>query len=62
MRQIVTKAEATRMLRSVGTSEELIREILDQLDDPIDSDRDAQTFERYGLNYERLTERMGGSP
>ena len=50
------------MLRRAGYSAETIREIHDQLDDPIDLDRDAETLVRYGITREHLTETMGGSP
>lgn len=51
-----------RVLRSAGYSDEFISEVLSQLPDPVDPRRDAQIFARYGLNQERLMDRMGGSP
>jgi hypothetical protein len=41
---------------------ETIRAVHDQLDDPIDLDRDAETLLRYSITREHLTEIMGGSP
>lgn len=54
--------EAARVLRRAGYSDEAIREILNQLPDPIDLQRDQPVLARYGLNPERLRERMGDSP
>lgn len=54
--------EAARLLRRAGYSEELISEVLTQLPDPIDLERDQEILARYGLNPERLMDRMGGSP
>lgn len=58
----ISKAEAVRVLRRAGYSAELIREIEDQLADPIDLDRDAPILSRYGISREHLMETMGGSP
>jgi hypothetical protein len=49
-------------MRRAGYSDELISEILSQLPDPIDLQRDQQILARYGLSTERLMDRMGGSP
>ena len=54
--------EVARVLRRAGYSDELISEILGQLPDPIDLERDQQILARYGLSSERLMDRMGGSP
>ena len=54
--------EVTRVLRRAGYSEVFISEVLDQLPDPIDLDRDQATLARYNLSTERLMDRMGGSP
>ena len=50
------------MLRRAGYSDEFIREVLSQLPDPIDLQRDQQVLAQYGLNPERLMDRMGGGP
>jgi len=55
-------AEAARILRHAGYSDEFISEVLSQLPDPIDLQRDQQILARYGLSAERLMNRMGGSP
>jgi hypothetical protein len=54
--------EFTRTLRRAGYSPEFIRDVLSQLPDPIDLQRDQQILARYGLSPERLIDRMGGSP
>lgn len=54
--------EAARVLRRAGYSDEFIREVLSQLPDPINLQRDQQVLARYGLNPERLMDRMGGGP
>jgi len=62
MSRTISKAEAARVLRRTGYSPETIRAVQDQLDDPIDLDRDAETLLRYGITREHLTATMGGSP
>jgi hypothetical protein len=54
--------EFTRALRRAGYSDEFISDVLRQLPDPIDLERDQQILARYGLSPERLMDRMGGSP
>ena len=54
--------EARRTLRRAGYSDEFISEVLSELPDPIDLQRDRRIFDRYGLTTERLMDRMGGSP
>ena len=54
--------EVTRVLRHAGYSDEFISEVLSQLPDPIDLQRDQQILARCGLSPERLMDRMGGSP
>lgn len=54
--------EAARVLRRAGYPDEFIDEVLSQLPDPIDLQRDQQILARYGLTPERLMDRMGGSP
>jgi hypothetical protein len=55
-------AELTRVLRRAGYSDEFIRELLRQLPDPVDLQRDQGVLARYGLSPERLMDRLGGSP
>jgi hypothetical protein len=54
--------EVARILHRAGYSDELISEVLGQLPDPIDPDRDREILARYALNPEGLMDRMGGSP
>jgi hypothetical protein len=54
--------EAARILHRAGYSDEFIKEVLSQLPDPIELQRDQQILGRYGLSPERLMDRMGGSP
>jgi hypothetical protein len=54
--------EAKRVLHRAGYSDEFIREVLSELPDPIDLDRDLPILVRHGLSPERLMDRMGGSP
>ena len=51
-----------RVLRRGGYSDEFIQELLSQLPDPIDLQRDQATLARYGISPERLMDRTGGSP
>ena len=45
-----------------GIRHEFIRDVLSQLPDPIDLQRDEEILARYGLRPERLMDRMGGGP
>jgi hypothetical protein len=54
--------ELSRVLRREGYPDEFIREVLSELPDPIDLQRDQQILARYGLSPERLMDRLGGSP
>jgi hypothetical protein len=58
----ISKAEATKVLRRVGVSKEKIADIMSELGDPIDIDRDTAILEKYGISREVLVDRMGGSP
>jgi DNA-directed RNA polymerase subunit H (RpoH/RPB5) len=58
----ISKAEATKVLRRVGISDEKIANILSELEDPIDVDRDAAVLAKYGINRDVLVDLMGGSP
>jgi hypothetical protein len=50
------------VLRRAGYSDEFIRELLSQLPDPMDVQRDQEILMRYGVSPERLMDRLGGSP
>jgi hypothetical protein len=54
--------EMALVLHRAGYSDEVIHELLSQLPDPIDLQRDQQILARYGLSPEGLMDRMGGSP
>jgi hypothetical protein len=56
------KAEVTRVLKRVGLPHDIIREILEELPDPVDLDRDAAVFDRHGLTSSRIADMLGGSP
>jgi hypothetical protein len=55
-------AELQRVLRRAGYSDEFVRNVLSQLPDPIDLQRDQEILARFGLSPERLMDRMGASP
>lgn len=54
--------ELVRVLRRAGYTDEFISEVLSELPDPFDLQRDQQILARYGLSPDGLTDRMGGSP
>ena len=54
--------ELARVLGLAGYPDEFIGEVLQQLPDPFDLERDQQILGRYGLSPERLMDRMGGGP
>jgi len=55
-------ADFTQVLRRAGYSEDFIVEVLGQLSDPINLQRDQQILAHYQLSSERLMDRLGGSP
>ena len=59
---LVSHAEAGRALRRAGYPEEQIEELLRDLPDPIDTERDAAACFKLGLSVSSLVDRMGGSP
>ena len=54
--------QVSRLLRRAVYPEEFIREVLSELPDPVDLQRDQQILWRYGLTPERLMDQFGGSP
>jgi hypothetical protein len=56
------KAEVARVLQRAGLPHDLIDELVKELPDTVDLDRDAEVFDRHGLTHARLTDMMGGSP
>jgi hypothetical protein len=55
-------SEFARVLRRAGYPGDFISEVLGQLPDPINLQRDQQILGRYRLSSERLMDRLGGSP
>lgn len=58
----LSQASARGVLQRAGYPAHVIEEIMAQLPDPIDVDRDAPILERYGLTLDQLADRMGASP
>jgi hypothetical protein len=58
----MSKAEVTRVLERADLPHDVIREILEELPDPVDLDRDTAVFDRHGLTPSRITDMLGGSP
>ncbi len=56
------KAELRRVLKRAHLPHDLIREVLKELPDPVDFDRDSAVLDRHGLTRDRVTDLMGGSP
>jgi hypothetical protein len=56
------KAEVMDALRHAGYSQELIEEIEPQLSDPVNYRRDGSLLSRYGITFDQLNDRLGGSP
>jgi hypothetical protein len=61
-RALRSKAEVLKVLRRSGVDEETIRALEVALRDPVDIERDANLFGRYGITRDALVNRMGGSP
>jgi hypothetical protein len=62
MQRSISHTTAMEMLRRAGYPRARIAELLAQLPDPIDFDRDGQTLMRFGITASALTDRMGASP
>ena len=58
----VSHAEAAKVLRKAGYSQERIEELLRDLPDPIDTQRYGDEIAKRGISRSRLVDRMGGSP
>jgi hypothetical protein len=61
-RRVFSHAEVERTLRRAGYSQEQIDDLLRDLPDPVDSERDAETLLKHGVSMGGLMDRMGGSP
>ena len=58
----VTHADAIQVLHRAGYSAETIEEVLRDLPDPIDTERDLATLAERGVTGDSLSDRLGGSP
>jgi hypothetical protein len=58
----ISKKDFLRILARAGVPEEIIQATDEQLQDPIDLERDGTFLVRHGLDRDQLTSRMGGSP
>jgi hypothetical protein len=61
-RRLYTHAQAEQVLRKAGFSPEQIEDVLRDIPDPIDSERDAEALLKHGITRGVLTDRLGGSP
>jgi hypothetical protein len=59
---LISHAEAAQVLRHAGYSQDRIREMLRDLPDPIDPERDGVALFKLGLSADQLMDRMGGRP
>ncbi|HEV2981607.1 MAG TPA: hypothetical protein VGX51_09260 [Solirubrobacteraceae bacterium] len=60
-RHLFSHAEAEPVLRRMGYSQEQIEDMLRDLPDPIDGEREAETLFKLGISIDALRDRMGGS-
>jgi hypothetical protein len=58
----LSKANAREVLRRANYDNALIDEIMAQLPDPFDLDRDSAVLMHYGVTRDTLIGRAGGSP
>jgi hypothetical protein len=63
-RRFVSHAEAARLMRRGGYSQEQIDQVLQELPDPFDMDsqHNEAVFLKHGITYGRAMDRMGSSP
>jgi hypothetical protein len=61
-RLIFSHAEAEQILRRAGFHQEQIDDVLGDLPDPIDIERDGDALVKHGVSREQLMDRLGGSP
>jgi hypothetical protein len=61
-RHLYSHAEAEQIWRRAGYSQQQIDDVLRQLPDPIDSERDGDILFKHGMAASGLMERMGASP
>jgi hypothetical protein len=56
------KSHVIQALRQAGIAQQKIEELERQLPDPVDLDRDGNLLLAYGITWDRLIDRAGGSP
>jgi hypothetical protein len=61
-RDLRSKTTVLAVLRRAGIPEETVQALSAVLADPVDLRRDGNLLGRYGIDVNRLTDRMGGSP
>ena len=61
-RHLFSHAEAKQILRRAGFHQEQIDDVLRDLPDPIDIERDGTALVKHGVSREQLIDRIGGSP
>jgi hypothetical protein len=61
-KQPISHADAAQVLRRAGYSQERIEELLRDLPDPIDPERDGVALVKRGMSAGELMDRMGASP
>jgi hypothetical protein len=59
---LVPHAEVRRVLRRAGYPDRQIDDVLRDLPDPVDTDRDRDALFRKGISMGSLVNRMSGSP
>ena len=57
-----SKKECLAIFRRAGYSAETIRSLQEELPDPVDVYRDADTLAKYGITMSHLTDLFGASP
>jgi hypothetical protein len=62
MRRLVPHADAERILRRAGYSDQQIGDVLRDFEDPIDTRRDAEALFKHGITVGSLADQMGASP
>ena len=61
-RHVFSHAEAEQILRRAGFHQEQINDVLRDLPDPIDIQRDGGALVKHGVSREQLMDRLSGSP
>jgi hypothetical protein len=61
-KRLVSHTEAKQTLRRAGYSEQRIEDVLRDIPDPIDTERDGELLFKHGLSAGILMDQMGGSP